>query len=1555
MTRVGVGGKYQLKPSVSDSSTSTGKNSEKVGSGLLAQLQLLKANKSVTSTKTSTARISIANEVDRTEGDMEQKPVKLAYAVKETELPVNSQGEVRKASTASNPSSTTTGACDGNADSATHGGAEKSNRSTPGAGKSKAVQVFRSAVVQAARMELPVCAMEQEIVEAVNCAENDAIILCGETGSGKSTQVPQFLYEAGYAEGGLIGITQPRRVAVTSTAERVSFEMTSGLPENTPTTAPKKGNNKKNSTSSNSSNSSSSNNDNTGPAEKRRGQLVGYQIRFDSSTVGPDTRIKFMTDGILLKEVASDLLLRKYRVVILDEAHERNMNTDVLLGMLSKVLPLRRAQAEIEQKKYLSLPESERSKYALPLQPLKLIIMSATMRVNDFQNPILFPVAVPPIIKVDARQYPVTTHFSKRTEVKNYLKETHKKVCQIHRKLPEGGVLIFLSGKQEILYMCHKLNRSLNKRVKGQHQAQEQQPAGEEEPALAESEGKAEVVGLGASAEEMMELQEDADLRHLTASTSSDCNNFDANEGFLSADSKDNKTNKHGKKGKKDPQNKPGSASSSDRHHNSIRELLGQDEIFSDSEDEREGRRGEGDGDSSDDEGDADNDDEDSVPDIDKKKKVSSSSVAAGATTEESPVVVSPEEAIFILDGDDDSHRRSSSSSTSSSGGMTMKARFDSSKASLTTGDAMRDQMLKEALGIDPQAISGSALMSGADTAVGEEESDNKTLGGFEGDEEKGGKLKEGEREEGPQLRAWILPLYALMPAAQQKRVFLPPPPGHRLIVVATNVAETSITIPGIRYVVDSGRQKEKVITSAVAPKDEEASPEDQPVGGKRAFEGTKVIANDAVSTASAAVGAGIAKYEVKWVSQAAAMQRQGRAGRTGPGHCYRLYSANFFHQYLQPYQPPEITVTPLEELILQMKALGIDHIERFPFPTPPPQTSIRSAISLLTNLGAISTPGAALTVQGNGENKKMQDLTAAIAMATMHAMKSKTALAQRQLQQLQELHKQQQLSRESCPLTPLGRTLARFPINPRFAKMLVMAFRASGIHPSAVTAATRDKLILLSHALTLVATLAERSVFEGMGDNVPGTGGGSKKNKTEVTSSKALEDDSSSSEEDDEDQIAAQSEELRKQGSLFHHEDGDALARLRATGAYIHTVAQYVTTNLKKKRTGGRVGKADVLAANEGPGVRALCSAHHLHAPTLQRIVELRDQLQDISTSVLLSTAPASSRAGDTKKDSDSTESMNDLLAVPLQPPSSAQELALRQLVVSGFCDSIARRVPLGVIKTGPRRRRLTAYYSSHPALQDVPLYLHPGSNLYRKDPTASLPEFVTYGSLVRNQRGDCIYMTCVSTVSPSWLSSVAADCPLLRWSAPVSTPTPYYDAAADAIMCYVTPRFGVHSWELPVMRRPLYDCTVTATLEAEGSSGGGKGSSVGTAIGFRKQDEAYRWFGKLLLEGGLFSASSSVITSNCARELRSALNKTKLKDASASVITQMKPIPKVSNLLRKLVTREICTVSSLYEQVRREPLFLADEVTEFLVPEARAAFRSAWQRFATSPPPST
>jgi ATP-dependent RNA helicase DHX37/DHR1 len=162
--------------------------------------------------------------------------------------------------------------------------------------------VPRPADIQSARLALPIVAEEQRIMEAIH--SNPCVVICGETGSGKTTQVPQFLYEAGYGSPdgptpGLIGVTQPRRVAAVSMANRVGMEL--GL----------------------------------GGQDK-----VSYQIRFDG-TVGPKTAIKFMTDGVLLRELADDFLLRKYCAIIVDEAHERSINTDILIGVMSRVLHLR--------------------------------------------------------------------------------------------------------------------------------------------------------------------------------------------------------------------------------------------------------------------------------------------------------------------------------------------------------------------------------------------------------------------------------------------------------------------------------------------------------------------------------------------------------------------------------------------------------------------------------------------------------------------------------------------------------------------------------------------------------------------------------------------------------------------------------------------------------------------------------------------------------------------------------------------------------------------------------------------------------------------------------------------------------------------------------------------------------------------------------------------------------------------------------------------------------------------------------------------------------------
>jgi ATP-dependent RNA helicase DHX37/DHR1 len=240
------------------------------------------------------------------------------------------------------------------------------------------IPVNRPADIAVARVNLPVVGEEQPIMEAIY--NNDCVILCGETGSGKTTQVPQFLYEAGFGDSrhplfpGMVGITQPRRVAAVSMAQRVGEEL--GL--------------------------------------KDSGE-VAYQIRYDSSTVVPGkTKIKFMTDGILLRELSgnskklnedsaalgtkkgdADLLLSKYSCIIIDEAHERTVGTDVLIGWLTRIATLRNGGK------------------VTGVGPLKLVIMSATLRVEDFtSNKTLFPKGPPPVIKVDGRQFKVSADLS---------------------------------------------------------------------------------------------------------------------------------------------------------------------------------------------------------------------------------------------------------------------------------------------------------------------------------------------------------------------------------------------------------------------------------------------------------------------------------------------------------------------------------------------------------------------------------------------------------------------------------------------------------------------------------------------------------------------------------------------------------------------------------------------------------------------------------------------------------------------------------------------------------------------------------------------------------------------------------------------------------------------------------------------------------------------------------------------------------------------------------------------------------------------------------------
>ncbi|XP_072351935.1 probable ATP-dependent RNA helicase DHX37 isoform X1 [Scyliorhinus torazame] len=572
------------------------------------------------------------------------------------------------------------------------------------------IPVDRSPNIQEARLKLPILAEEQIIMEAIK--HNPVVVVCGETGSGKTTQVPQFLYEAGYASGnGIIGITEPRRVAAISMSQRVATEMNLSH------------------------------------------RIVSYQIRYEGNAT-EDTQIKFMTDGVLLKEVQRDFLLTKYKVVIIDEAHERSVYTDILIGLLSRIVPLREKKG----------------------QPMKLIIMSATLRVEDFTaNKRLFPTP-PTVVQVDARQFPVIVHFNKRTPLDDYAGETFRKVSKIHRMLPPGGILVFLTGQAEVHSMCRRLRRAFPYRP-----------------------------------------------------------NSSVKEAVAAAD--------------------------------------------------------------------------DSVEAIKKFKKAKHKSNLPRINLDNYS-------AMPVDEGDED----------------------------------------REA-GIDDEDGVGSDL----DLDLGDDDSEEVTK--FD-----------------PSIPLYVLPLYSLLAAEKQAKVFRSPPNGTRLCVVATNVAETSLTIPNIKYVVECGKVK------------------------KRFYD--KVT--------------GVSSFKITWISQASANQRAGRAGRTEPGHCYRLYSSAVFADF-EKFSAAEITRRPVDDLVLQMKDLNIEKVINFPFPTSPSPESLIAAEELLISLGALEEPPK------HGRFKELER------------------------------------AKLTCPITSLGRAMASFPVAPRYAKMLALSKQHD----------------CMPYAIIIVSAMTVRELFE--------------------------------------------------------------------------------------------------------------------------------------------------------------------------------------------------------------------------------------------------------------------------------------------------------------------------------------------------------------------------------------------------------------------------------------------------------------------------------------------
>jgi ATP-dependent helicase HrpA len=241
--------------------------------------------------------------------------------------------------------------------------------------------------------QLPVSSRREDIAAALSA--HQVVIVCGETGSGKTTQLPKIAWAAGRGREGLIGMTQPRRIAAKSVAGRLAEE-----------------------------------------TQTRLGGFIGWQVRF-TDQVGQDSRIKVMTDGILLAETQSDPQFHAYDTLILDEAHERSLNIDFLLGYLKTLLPRRPG--------------------------LKVIISSATLEADRFSA--YFGGA--PVVEVSGRTYPVEIRYRPPAEKVKKAEPGHDKREAKEDEEPEldaallvavdelaregrGDILVFLPGEREI-------------------------------------------------------------------------------------------------------------------------------------------------------------------------------------------------------------------------------------------------------------------------------------------------------------------------------------------------------------------------------------------------------------------------------------------------------------------------------------------------------------------------------------------------------------------------------------------------------------------------------------------------------------------------------------------------------------------------------------------------------------------------------------------------------------------------------------------------------------------------------------------------------------------------------------------------------------------------------------------------------------------------------------------------------------------------------------------------------------------------------------------------
>lgn len=546
------------------------------------------------------------------------------------------------------------------------------------------------------------------------------------------------------------------------------------------------------------------------------------------------------------------------------------------------------------------------------------------------------------------------------------------------------------------------------------------------------------------------------------------------------------------------------------------------------------------------------------------------------------------------------------------------------------------------------------------------------------------------------------------------------------------------------------------------------------------------------------------------WISQASADQRAGRAGRTGPGHTYRLYSAAVFQERFARFEPPETETMPLDAMVLQLKKMGIRSVQSFPFPSPPPRHALIAAVRQLSALGILQLSKGHAAAMGPG------------------AIDASSGPA----------------ARDEESLTALGDRVADLPVAPSLAKMLVLA--ASG-GPDLLAWVTAVVAIMTADTpfiypkrrrpQDIKAAARARAMSGAEADAV---------RKLDGDDEDAVDDEdgdadplelaamtaTSAAEEAELAERRKEAEECRIAHGRIRHTSSDALTALRLVGAHAHSCIDATT------------------GALDGAGSVDWCKRHFVRHKTLKEAFQLRKQLHSRVAAMLAGTgtgvrggdADAAEREGDGESEAVASNGASaGKFPARLPKVRRSDEDRVLQVVTAGLLHRVARRATAeeadailpqhGLsLHTGGGRAGSRVPYLPCDERSPSPLFVHPRSALCRDD-IGDMPEMIVAQEVLQSSGVTKRHLLrgC-SEVDDAWLADLSAGTPMVVLGRALPVPQPDYDPEMDGVKAWHEPQFGDGKWRLSLVPRPVTNTDMATRCFA-------RALLSGRVLGFAKQ----------------------------------------------------------------------------------------------------------------------